>query len=224
NELARLLGLPLASFRVIPPGIELPPFAPLQAVGSDILHLSNGKPHKNIWGLIEAYASLPDSLQRQHPLVLAGIHHEWRRETERAIAHFTPTGQVRLEGFVDESSLPVLYSSAAMFAFPSLVEGFGIPPLEAMAHGVPVVASTGGALPETLGDAAVLVNPRDVRALSDALAAVLTDRNLRIRLVQAGRQRASLFSAERTGAALAGVVTEVLHGITTPCALEEPCS
>lgn len=210
NEIARILHLPPESVRVVAPGIALRP-APLRASGETgyVLHLSNGRPHKNIPALLDAYAALPPSLQAAHPLLLAGIHAERREAIERAISAHDFVGAVRVEGHVDESRLPVLYSGAAVFAFPSLVEGFGIPALEAMACGVPVVASTAGALPEVLGDAAILVDPRDPGALREALAGVLTDGALRERLVRRGLARAAQFPLEQTGAALADVVNEV---------------
>ncbi len=212
--IARLLDLPPESYRVIPPGIAVAPATP-RAAGEarTILHLSNGKPHKNIPLLLEAYATLPPDLQAAHPLVLAGIHPDQRPALQQALRGHAFAGAVRVEGHVDEEALPLLYSRAAVFAFPSLEEGFGIPALEAMAYDVPVVASTAWALPEVAGDAAVLVDPRDARQLRDALAAVLTDGALRDRLVRRGRERAAAFSPERAGAALVEVVDEVLaHG------------
>jgi glycosyltransferase involved in cell wall biosynthesis len=105
----------------------------------------------------------------------------------------------RFTGYVDDDALPELYSAARVFAYPSLYEGFGIPPLEAMACGTPVVASTRGALPEVLGDAALLVDPRDTDALAQALEAALGDSgDLRRR----GLERAARFdwatTAEQT--------------------------
>lgn len=211
NEIARLLNLAPEDFRVIPPGVARrpPPVRPAGGQGT-VLHVSNGKPHKNVDRLVEAYAALPPSLQRTHPLVLAGVHADRRPAITRALARHGVAGAARLEGHVEEAALPALYAGAAAFAFPSLAEGFGLPPLEAMACGVPVVASRAGALPETLGDAALLVDPRNVPELRDALAAVLTDAELRARLVERGRARAGEFPPERTGAALAAVVDAVL--------------
>ncbi len=212
DELARILGLPAASFQVIPPGVERPAGRPAADEAGYVLHLSNGKPHKNVERLLDAYAGLPEPLQSAHPLVVAGLHADRRPGLERALARHAPKGRVHLDGHVAEAALAGLYANAAVFAFPSLAEGFGIPPLEAMAAGVPVVASTAGALPETLGDAAVLVDPRRSTELRDALAACLTDRTLRATLTERGRARAARFPRERTGAALAAVVDEVRAG------------
>jgi glycosyltransferase involved in cell wall biosynthesis len=101
----------------------------------------------------------------------------------------------RFTGYVDDDALPALYAAARVFAYPSLYEGFGIPPLEAMASGTPVVASTAGALPEVLGDAALLVDPHDTDALTQALQAAAEDHgDLRRR----GLQRAAQFTWSRT--------------------------
>jgi len=216
-ELARILGLPPDRFRVISPGVAVPepsaaPGAPA-ANGACVLHLSNGKPHKNVAGLVAAYAALPGPLQTAYPLVLAGVHDGERGAIERALArHGLGPERARLLGHVAEPALAALYASAALFVFPSLAEGFGIPPLEAMARGVPVVASTAGALPETLGDAALLVDPGDGGALRDAMAAVLDDRGLRARLAERGRARALAFPAERTGRLLAALIGDVVRG------------
>jgi alpha-1,3-rhamnosyl/mannosyltransferase len=211
HAITGLLRLPPASYRVVFPGIAVPPALPRDpAQARAILHLSNGKPHKNVARLLEAYAALPPALQAAHPLLLAGIHPGQRPRIEEEVRGRAPAGTVRIEGHVDEADLPGLYARAALFAFPSLEEGFGIPPLEAMAQGVPVVASTAWALPETLGDAALLVDPRDARQLRDALASLLTDTALRERLVERGHRRAAEFMPERTGAALVQVVDEVL--------------
>jgi len=109
---------------------------------------------------------------------------------------------VRRLGYVDARDLPAIYAGAAIFAYPSLEEGFGFPPLEAMAAGVPVVASNRGSLPEVLGDAALLVDPEDDRAVAQAIESVLTKPELRERLREAGFARVRRYTwqacAERT--------------------------
>src|SRR5207302_211555 len=105
---------------------------------------------------------------------------------------------VRYLGHVDEATLAALYESAAVLAFPSLYEGFGLPLLEAMARGLPAVAGRVGAMPELAGEAAVLVDPEDVDAIAGGLAKVLSDQALRTRLAAAGRERAAGFTWRRS--------------------------
>jgi len=118
-------------------------------------------------------------------------------------------GRVRWLGRVPAEEMPVLVSGAALVVYPSLYEGFGFPPLEAMAAGTPVVASDRGSLPEVLGEAALLVDPEDGRALTEALEAVLTRADLWARLREAGRARARSFSWERCAAATIQLYREV---------------
>jgi glycosyltransferase involved in cell wall biosynthesis len=118
--------------------------------------------------------------------------------------------RVRLLGPVPAADLAALYAAATAFVFPSLYEGFGLPPLEAMAQGTPVVASRASCLPEVLGDAALLVAPDDEEALAEALRAILADPGLRAELSQRGLARAARFSWERTAASTLAVYQEVL--------------
>jgi alpha-1,3-rhamnosyl/mannosyltransferase len=116
---------------------------------------------------------------------------------------------VRLLGFVDEADLPALYRNAALFAFPSLYEGFGLPVLEAMACGVPVVCSNGSSLPEVAGDAALLVDPLDADGLAEAMARVLEDADLRWEMVARGEEQAARFTWERAAGQLVGVFEDL---------------
>jgi glycosyltransferase involved in cell wall biosynthesis len=105
---------------------------------------------------------------------------------------------VRFLGFVPESTLSALYRLATMFVFPSLYEGFGLPPLEAMAAGAPVITSNVSSLPEVVGDAAVLIDPRDAASIATAMARVIGDEALRADLVRRGHERVKAFSWERS--------------------------
>jgi glycosyltransferase involved in cell wall biosynthesis len=136
-------------------------------------------------------------------LVSAGSGRHWSRQTEA-----TP---VRPLGYVADDQLPGLYAGAAALAMPSLYEGFGLPVLEAMASGVPVVAADQAALTETCGTAALLVNPDDGDALAAALATAATDDAVRAKLVAAGLERASRFTWDRAAAATDAVIEGVLE-------------
>lgn len=164
-----------------------------------VLYSGKIRPHKNVHRLIEAFAVLKSELAndlRYHNLKLIVIgdelsHHQYLRLT---VVRSGVQQDVRFFGFVPYSILRVFYQSAALFAFPSLYEGFGLPPLEAMASKTPVLASNTSSLPEVLGDAALLVNPENVFEIARGLKAILLEDTLRDRLVERGLKHISRFS------------------------------
>ena len=128
---------------------------------------------------------------------------------------------VRFFGFVPDRTLAALYRMASVFAFPSLYEGFGLPPLEAMACGTPVVTSRISSLPEVVGDAAVLIDPYDVEDITRGLRRALQDETLRAELIEKGRVRARSFSWERSAAAVhAGYLKVLGHPVPAMAASE----
>ncbi|HEV8572111.1 MAG TPA: glycosyltransferase family 1 protein [Actinomycetota bacterium] len=155
------------------------------------------EPRKNLVRLVRAYrrAALAGGLH--HALVLAGPMGWHARPLLREVATPGP-GEVVLTGRVGARELDALYRGASAFAYPSLYEGFGLPVLEAMVRGVPVVTSAISSLPEVTGDAALLVEPRSTGQLAEAIERVLAEEDLAARLSAAGRARASAFSWERT--------------------------
>jgi alpha-1,3-rhamnosyl/mannosyltransferase len=141
---------------------------------------------------MRAFAELrPDG----HKLIIAGGE-GWLCEPILAEAE-KHGDRIRMLGFVEESDLPALYRGAALFAFPSLYEGFGLPVLEAMACGVPVVCSNVSSLPEVAGEAALLTDPHDEEALAEAMQRVLEDEELQQQMVTRGLERATAFTWER---------------------------
>jgi alpha-1,3-rhamnosyl/mannosyltransferase len=162
--------------------------------------------HKNWHGLLEAYARLPAGLRAAHPLVYAGSDHRAGSAARRLAARLGVADQVHFTGPVADAALPALYTGALAFVFPSFLEGFGLPPLEAMALGVPVVASPRTSLPEVLGDAPLYAEPDDLSALADALRRVAEDSDLRTRLAAAGPPQAARFSPARTADAMAALL------------------
>jgi len=220
EELTRHCGIPPDRISVTPLGVDSR-FRPFDAVESrvlmDRLDLVHGRyllavgtrePRKNLSALVHAYAGLPMPLQERYPLVLAGGQ-GWGDALGARAARLQRAGRIRLMGYVSEPDLALLYAGAACFIMPSLYEGFGIPILEAMASGVPVVTSNRSAMPEVAGEAALLVDPDDVTSTSDALRLLLEDSSLGQRLVRAGLARASKFSWQHTVDATLAVYRQI---------------
>src|SRR6185295_16413618 len=137
--------------------------ASLQALGIThgcyLLTVGTIEPRKNVGHVLDAYAGLPARLRSRYPLVVAGAV-GWRAKTlERQLQALASRGEIRFLGRVADDDLPFLYAGAAAFVFPSLYEGFGLPPLEAMASGVPVLVSDRASLPEVMSDAGIRLDP-----------------------------------------------------------------
>jgi glycosyltransferase involved in cell wall biosynthesis len=174
-----------------------------------ILYAGNIKPHKNVDRLIEAYSILRRRGITSPKLLIIGDEISKYPKLRRLVHRFQLHPHVRFFGFVPEATLAALYRLASVFVFPSLYEGFGLPPLEAMAAGTPVVTSNVSSLPEVVGDAAVLIDPMDAGAIADAIARVLGDEALRAELVRRGLDRVTAFSWERSVARVREVYAEV---------------
>jgi glycosyltransferase involved in cell wall biosynthesis len=159
-----------------------------------VLYAGNVKPHKNLERLIEAFQIVRSRGFDHLKLVLTGDEISRYAALRRAVHRHQLYKYVRFLGFVPEDTLAVMYRLAAVFVFPSLYEGFGLPPLEAMASGTPVVTSNASSLPEVAGDAALLVDPYDPEAIADGVVRVLTDADLRAELRRKGLARARQFS------------------------------
>ncbi len=170
-----------------------------QIRGRYVLYAGNIKPHKNLDRLIAAFGQL-----KQRPghedvkLLIIGDDVHLYTSLRRSVEAAGVRQDVRFFGFVPDKTLSGLYRMASVFAFPSLYEGFGLPPLEAMACGTAVVTSEISSLPEVVGDAAILVDPYSVSEIADALARVLDDETLRNDLIRRGRERVRQFSWERS--------------------------
>ncbi len=208
EDIVRLLQLPREKIEVLPIGIEerygpqshdgLPSALRDQygICGEYIYYLGNFKPHKNVRSLIEVYADLPSPLRARFQLVLGGRiddsvdgHRAWA--TQRGVGE-----RVRFIGPVDEGDMPTLYSAAALFVFPSLYEGFGLPPLEAMACGTAVLCSNRTSLPEVVGEGGVLFDPEDRAGWQETLSGLLADDGARKAWGEKGLQRARAFRVE----------------------------
>jgi glycosyltransferase involved in cell wall biosynthesis len=177
--------------------------------GRYLLYVGTLQPRKNLVRLIEAFAqAVQDGGMDDVTLVIAGKRGWLTAAIEQRAAEQAVAGRVHLSGYVDDGDLPALLSGALAFVFPSLYEGFGMPVLEAMACGTPVLTSTTTSLPEVAGQAALLVPPHDTAALAAALVRLASDTALRESLRERGQERAALFSwkrcAEQTRAVLLG--------------------
>lgn len=225
QDVIRLLNVPAGRVHIVPNGIN-EGFRPLPVHEVQsfrekhrlperfILCISTIEPRKNLMALVQAYAALGDV---EHRLVIGGGR-GWKYESIFALVEELGLGdRVWFPGFLRHAELPYWYNAADVFVFPSIYEGFGLPALEAMACGTPVVASNTSSLPEVVGSTGLLVNPTDVKGLADAIHHVLSDEALAASMAEQGLARAANFSwrasAERTAAVYDWVLeTRVLEG------------
>jgi glycosyltransferase involved in cell wall biosynthesis len=181
------------------------------APGSYILYLGNLLPHKNIARLIEGFGMIASTTTCR--LVIGGA-----RDPRYFPALWAKTAALGLEGrvtfldYVPSAELPALYANAALGVWPSLYEGFGLPPLEAMACGTPVVVSHAGSLSEVVGDAAILVDPNDAKSVADAITRLLTNEGLRMELRERGLARCQQFSWDETARRTLRLCEEAYEG------------
>jgi glycosyltransferase involved in cell wall biosynthesis len=194
-----------------PPGSVEPDRSVLERHGLGtpfFLYVGSAYPYKNLGRLLEAFALLGGD----HRLVLAGDHEDFAPDLGERTATLGLGERVVFPGPASDAELAALYGAALAYAFVSLSEGFGLPGLEAMQAGVPVVAADAGSLPEVYGDAAHYCDPLDVDSIASGLADVATDEELRARLVARGRRRAAQFSWTRTAEQTLAVYSEAsLH-------------
>lgn len=239
RDLVTLFGVHPAKVRVIHCGVD-PVFVPSSGDGSHavagvgmgahpsesnlrakyslpekfILFLGTIEPRKNIVRLIRAFAHAKQKAKLPHHLILVGAY-GWnailRAEIDRAATEAGVADSVRFIGYAPQDEIASWYRAADLFAYPSLYEGFGLPPLEAMACGTPVVTSNAASLPEVVGEAGLMVAPEDERALADAIIRAVTDRALRAEMRARGLEQARKFSWARTARETAELYREVLN-------------
>jgi glycosyltransferase involved in cell wall biosynthesis len=163
-----------------------------------VLCVGRLNPRKNLLGVLRAFERVRPQLAEPTQLVIAGTRDHQADRLDQAIAASPCRADVLRVGYVPDETLPALYSGAALFVYPSFFEGFGFPPLEAMACGVPVVCSWVTSLPEVVGEAVLLVDPSSVEDIATGMRRVLTDPALRAALVAKGLRRAAEFTWDRT--------------------------
>jgi glycosyltransferase involved in cell wall biosynthesis len=202
---------------VIPQGVDerffsLPSDPPERPSGTSmfsILHVGHTRAYKNIPAVLRVMAILARNMGESVRLLRVG--EAFTPNQQRLVRDLGLANRITHLGLIENHRLPDAYRAADLLLFPSLDEGFGLPVLEAMATGIPVVASNRGAIPEVAADAAILIDPEDEDALAEAVAGVLCNPELRARLVAAGRRRARLYSWEATAAKTLDVYRRV-HG------------
>jgi glycosyltransferase involved in cell wall biosynthesis len=224
HDLAETLGVRAERVAVIPLGVssdfspEGPGLAPDAFAGAErtrngcILHTGGLHARKNVGRLLEAYARLRHTMVAPVLVIAGDASSSPGRVLQRKAESLSVADDVVFCGPLPDESLPALYRSASAVAYPSLYEGFGLPILEAMATGIPVVTSNRSSMAEVAGDAALLVDPESAEEIASALAQALTDDALRSRLSAQGLARAHEFTWERTARATVAVYEEVAGG------------
>ena len=230
NEIVKLFGIPAERIEVIYNAID-ERFLHGHATAADreliaqryqvtypfLLYAGKISPHKNVVRMIEAFSALKTELGKEalYPdlkLIIIGDDLSGNPDLRRTVVRSGVQNDVRFLGFVPIEVLRIFYDEAKVFIFPSLYEGFGLPPLEAMAHGTPVVTSNVSSLPEVVGNAAVLVNPENVFEIMRALHKVLIDQTLRDRMKERSYQQANRFSWEKSVRRILDVYRTVAEG------------
>lgn len=214
NDIMKWTGLPENKIKKIYPGVSKSFYLvrenrmidsikdKFRIEGNFIFYNGSKKPHKNVLAIIGALSLLKRKYSLSYKLVVAGMQNSKYRETNFSkikykVKNLNLGDDTIYTGYVDEDDLCLLYNASSLFVFPSFYEGFGFPPLEAMACGCPVVVSNTSSLPEVCGDAAYYVNPYSVDSIAEGIHKVLTDENLRKSLIQKGLERVKMFSWEK---------------------------
>lgn len=174
-----------------------------------LLFVGSIEPRKNVQGVLHAISKLSTGLKKEYMFVAAGGTGWLNNEVYNLIENLGLTGIVKFLGYLDDDELPVLYNAATAFVYPSFYEGFGLPPLEAMACGTPVITSNVSSIPEVVGDAAFKVDPANIEELATAIEKVLSDNELRRQLSEAGIERSKKFSWKKTAEATLAVYKKV---------------
>ena len=225
KELCRLHGVPLERVTVIPEGVDPDSmiaspspssshFAVLRKyglTGSYGIYVGMTRPRKNLGTLLRALGLVFAEIGPEHQFVFVGRPDTRFMDLRAEAEALGLTGHIVITGYVPDEELAILYSRAAFCAFPSLYEGFGLPVLEAMAVGTPVVTTTASAIPEVAGDAALMVDPLDTEAMAGAMLSLFRDEHLRDQLREKGFARVRQFPVQACAEATLSVYQEVLN-------------
>ena len=217
NDLIKYMKIPEDRISVVYDGIDRSIFKPVRARMLDrpyILYVGSERPRKNLGTLFEAFAQIrkefPDL--RLVKIGTEGRSPKYRKDTRMKMGGLGITRRIIFIDYVSERELARYYSSARLLAYPSLYEGFGLPPAEAMACGCPVVTSNVSSLPEVVGDAGITIDPHDTEGLAQAMRRVLTDSKLREDMRKKGLEQAKKFSWEKAAEQTLEVYNKVAAG------------
>lgn len=207
NDLVREFPSAQEKVRVVKEGVTLfdePPSSAELLIWAEklsrpyVLFVGTLEPRKNLGRLIAAYAQLPDQMRDIADLVIVGGKGWGSVDPEGWARRYGVSHRVKVLGYVTDAQLCLLYSKALFLAMPSLYEGFGLPLLEAMSIGIPVLTSNASSMREVAGEAAILIDPMSIASISDGLKKLLSNKNVRVRLGEAAKKRAGQFSWELT--------------------------
>jgi glycosyltransferase involved in cell wall biosynthesis len=224
NEICDFYQIPQEKISIAYPAVDTSHFYPrtkeevskvlkkYKLSGQYILFVGNIEPRKNLINLLLAYEKLPDSLRKKYSLVLVGakgwqdekIFETIKRLQERGDIIQLPSSRV------SDVDMPAVYSGASVFVYPSIYEGFGIPPIEAMACKAPVVASNNSSLPEACGDAALLVNAESIKEMSNGIKSLLSDKDMKLKYTSLGAHQVKKFSWDKSAKILLDTVVRAV--------------
>jgi len=225
SDLVKYLNIPESRISVIYNGVDhniFKPYKPYQmrpyhvilSLKPYILYVGSERQRKNLGRLFKAFAMLRQEFPKLKLVKVGGPGHsmQLRSEMLKKLSSLAITEDVTFVDYIPELELAYYYSSATLLAYPSLYEGFGLPPLEAMACGCPVVTANTSSLPEVVGEAGIMVNPYDTSSLAQAMRRVLTDDKLRDNMIRKGLEQSKKFSWEKTAELTQQVYNKVARG------------
>jgi len=222
KDIVRILDVPKDKIKVIYNGINKKLFKPIPGLSLQrlvkrkyairkkfILTVGPLGARKNHHRLIDAYSILPKCIREDYQLIVTGEKKGTYNNLLKKVRKTCPADDIVFTGFIPEKEMPMVINAASLFIFPSLYEGFGIPLLEAMACGTPILASNISSIPEVAGDAALLFDPYNINEMANAIDKAINDKDLRQKLVRKGFKQIKKYSWENTAKEILGVFEEV---------------
>lgn len=222
NDIAQFYKVPKKDISVVYPALDHNEYKPrpseeVSAVRKKfkidkpyVLSVCTLEPRKNLIGVLKAFDSLPDSTKEKYTLVLAGGKGWLDGEIQEVYEKINKKYSVIKTGYVDDEDLPALYSGADLFVWPAFYEGFGMPPLEALACGTPVITADNSSLPESVGTAAITVKAEDTEAITKNIQKVLTDKKLQAKMQADGFKQAQKFSWHKSAEDMLNIIDSVV--------------